>query len=840
MLRKIIFSFSLAGLSLVSAATDYYIVGGENLDALNTSSISGGDGATGWSTTNGGSKTINGITEENAKYHICMDRTVRSPADVNYATPCTSEIIIEESWAWTILDKMRGKTLTLSNLVIRTGGKLVVSPVSDGPGAFTNNFAGNWNLEEGALVEVSATRIRGENNNETVKNFVLAADISGRGSIAMPSAAHQCPHSGTLSNKITGDISAFTGDIMTWNGYNAVSLELVNEKSIPGNPAEGTVSYIVVTNGATLKISQDWNSPINRVWILGDSGRPTIEVASGKTVAINSDLVGSVGFVKKGGGTLILRGESQGFSGEITVEAGFLRLSKEAIRLANAEGVSITEAGGRLECASFTVFVEPLQIVTNLEYLADADGFNPPLTVTDDDGTVLVCGTDYEVSYKNNTKAGVATVTVSGIGRYNGMKMECEFTIRTAKVVEGLYSLTRDEDWTDYEVVQLPSKGISVIDLKGHRLTISGLERRGSITDSVGGGELHYYVHDTYASGYVAKFLNTDDFVSLTGKLKLVKEGPGVLLCGKAQGYTGGTAIREGILRIGIDNGNTMNIGNPLGPNGEKAHNKVYLGPNGILDPASIAGWGYHDLTIDGGMISNTVANIQLPSIARCFNPCFTVNADFTFATTEQYGLSLGDLQGHTATVSVAPGKVLYLMSAIDPKVTGGGRINIVSGGTIGTLSNYPPDFSKIDFADCNAALDLSRAEMSVHDYAPCNTVTSGGGSAQLKVYGTFTPNSAYFYGPTMQDGSTIDLSAKTGTWNANSSLTGGNQVTKFADGAKVAIEFGGRKLKRGDKVIAWSSKPNASFASKSCIFDVRDDGLYVLSLKSGFSLIVR
>ena len=61
-------------------------------------------------------------------------------------------------------------------------------------------------------------------------------------------------------------------------------------------------------------------------------------------------------------------------------------------------------------------------------------------------------------------------------------------------------------------------------------------------------------------------------------------------------------------------------------------------------------------------------------------------------------------------------------MSAIDPKVTGGGRINIVSGGTIGTLSNYPPDFSKIDFADCNAALDLSRtAKYKVWLFSYCS-----------------------------------------------------------------------------------------------------------------------
>lgn len=41
----------------------------------------------------------------------------------------------------------------------------------------------------------------------------------------------------------------------------------------------------------------------------------------------------------------------------------------------------------------------------------------------------LIYGTDYEIeSYKNNTKKGIATVTIRGIGRYGGTRT-VEFAI---------------------------------------------------------------------------------------------------------------------------------------------------------------------------------------------------------------------------------------------------------------------------------------------------------------------------------------------------------------------------------------------------------------------------
>lgn len=815
------FSISLPGI------TAYYMLDGEK-EPTNASSISGAGSSTGWSTgKDSGVRSIAGITAQNAIYFIRGDRWCRSqPGGANYATPSSTTIVIEPSSVWTIADKQKTNTLTLSNLVVSAGGKLVVSPVSDGANC-DNTYAGNYTLGEGASVEISAAVF-----SNSRKQCILRATVSGRGEIVMPTMLSEAGYTGALLNKIAGDISGFTGDLKTWNGLsNAYTLELVDAVSVPGDPAPSEVAYVVVTNSATLKIDQNWVSPTNRIWVLGDAGRPTIEVPAGKTVEINGDLVGSVGFVKTGDGMLVLRGASEAFAGEITISAGTLRLAGQATRLNGAAGVTITEAGGTLSVAGFYVPAIPAQTVYSLDALAA--GVEPTVVVSNlDEGVELVLGTHYTLAYLNNTACGIATVVVTGINGYEGNVKEAAFAIHSVRRVTASYNLAADEDWTDYESVEVFSNGVT-IDLKGHKMTVTGLSGAGHITDSVGGGELIFDVPAAYASGYVAR----NNTVDLTGQLKLVKTGPGLLICSKSgQSYTGGTDILGGILRTAITPGNTMDNGMPLGPNTSSAHNRVYLGPNGILDPASIAGWAYHDLTIDGGMISNTVANTQLPNQARCFNPSYTVTADFAFVTTEQYGWQIGELNGHTVTVSIAPNKVLYLLSAATPPTSG--RLNIVSGGTIGTLSDYPPNLSAIDFVDCNAALNLSGA-MSVHDYKPCNTETAGGGSAALSVYGTFTPDSDYFYGPVMQDGSAIDLSAKTGVWSVTSSLTSGNKTTTFASGATIKLELGKRDFAKGEKVISWDAQPDATFTNKEWKFESRSDGLYVVDRVGTGTVIV-
>ena len=800
----------------ISILKEYFIVADANVDSVNTSSISGESSATGWSTTKGGTKAISGITEEKAVYYIWTNRWNRSPPNKNFSTPLSTKIIIEPNCRWEIACKLQTKNVTFNNLIIRNNGQLVITPSSDGA-PHNNTYGGDYSLDEGASIFIPATLL----SSNSYKQYILSAKVSGRGEIAMPSDLDQLGYSGALLNKITGNISNFKGDLKTWNSLdNEFTLELVNEESIPGDPDPNDIAYVVVTNTAKLKIDQNWVSPTNRIWILGNEGKPTIDVAEGKTVEIKGDIIGSAGFIKTGNGILVLHRNSPELTGEITISGGALRLSGTSSSLLGSQNITFKENGGSLVAAGFYISPIPDQEVYSLEELAS--GIKPSIVVSDlDKGIELVLGTDYTVSYSDNTECGIATAIATGIGDYAGSERRAPFAIHTVRQLTQPYNLTADEDWTNFESICLVSAGVS-IDLKGHKLKVTGLSGKGQITDTVGGGELHYYVPTTYKTGYEAT-----SGVKLNGQLKLVKLGPGLLNCNVlGQGYTGGTDILEGILRIGISPGSTMDIAAPIGYNTAQEHNKVYLGPNGILDPASIAGWAYHDLTIDGGMISNTVANTQLPGIARCFNPECNVSNDFSFVTTEQYGWKIGELNGHTVTVAIAPNKILYLLSEANLQTSG--RLNIVRGGKIGTLANYSPGLSTVDFDEFNAAFTLVSA-INMHDYRPTYTENIGNGGKEVNVYGTFTPDSDYFYGPTMQDGSTINLSKKTQTWDLSSLLDDKNsRTTKFAPDAIINIELGNRNLAREEKIISWSAQPDTTFASKRWRFESRADGLYI------------
>ena len=348
--------------------TPYYIVGGDTAEDSNSSTISGAGSSTGWSTTRGGTKSAAGITAEKAIYYVWTDRWNRTP-NVNFHTPQSSKIVVDPGCTWELADKMMDKTLALNNLSVGTGGILKISPANDSNGVFNNTLSGSCDLAEGATLQLSASK-----DANSAKQYTLNATVTGRGAILMPSTSTAYAYSGTLANKIAGDMTGFTGDIETWNGYNAVSLELVNAVSLPGDPLPSETAYVVVTNSATLKIDNDWISPTNRIWILGDSGTPTIEVPAGKTVTVRGDLVGTVGFNKTGAGTLVLRGASEALTGEITISAGTLRLDGQATRLNGAAGVTITEAGGTLAVAGFYVPDIPAQTVYSLDDLAAGVG----------------------------------------------------------------------------------------------------------------------------------------------------------------------------------------------------------------------------------------------------------------------------------------------------------------------------------------------------------------------------------------------------------------------------------------------------------------------------------
>ena len=190
------------------------------------------------------------------------------------------------------------------------------------------------------------------------------------------------------------------------------------------------------------------------------------------------------------------------------------------------------------------------------------------------------------------------------------------------------------------------------------------------------------------------------------------------------------------------------------------------------------------------------------------------------------------DLGGKTNSVAIPTGTNFSIR---DAKIKNG-AFNVTSGGWL-LIEGDVVDASTADLI-VGSALRLN-APLTVRNYTARYDANYNDGTAALNVLGTFTPETAYFYGCTMQDGSTIDLSAKSDAWATTSSFTGGKHVVDYAPGATVNIEVGTRELTIGDKVVSWTVKPpvedNVLFAlvrngtvSETHALAVQDDGLYV------------
>lgn len=179
------------------------------------------------------------------------------------------------------------------------------------------------------------------NGKNAILFYSLAGTVHG-GSDASLEFNYRCDNEErawtNINTKVTGDLSDFNGSIVVYanpimiSKSRQCSVELAGVSSTPADPPAGETAYVVVTNGATLIVDHDWTSGANRIWDFGNGATPTIYVAAGKTVTINGEVRGSVGFIKSGAGTLVLRRGGL-LSGACVVLSGKVRLEGEAAAL---------------------------------------------------------------------------------------------------------------------------------------------------------------------------------------------------------------------------------------------------------------------------------------------------------------------------------------------------------------------------------------------------------------------------------------------------------------------------------------------------------------------------
>ena len=284
--------------------------------------------------------------------------------------------------------------------------------------------------------------------------------------------------------------------------------------------------------------------------------------------------------------------------------------------------------------------------------------------------------------------------------------------------------------------------------------------------------------------------------VSLTGNLRVVKEGTGVFIPVKQnQSYNGGTDITAGTLKPGVS-GDTL----PLGAK----WSDITVRKNATCDMNGKSGCHYYGFTLDGGTVKGTTADVKSASMITRMrltdDSLYVAQRDFGFYGENGDKPTFVDLGGHTLEIQISAGRYFrnYNTTYIN------GTVDITSGGWFLTGGSYVTA-SNVDFK-MKCALYMA-SPFSVRGYeAKFYSEGSNHGATQLTVAGVFKPTVLSYYGCTMLAGSTMDLAAWPGSWPMSSAFgANGKTNLEFADSGEIAVNLAGRT---DLKALARSANP--------------------------------
>lgn len=312
--------------------------------------------------------------------------------------------------------------------------------------------------------------------------------------------------------------------------------------------------------------------------------------------------------------------------------------------------------------------------------------------------------------------------------------------------------------------------------------------------------------------------------VSLTGNLKLVKEGAGTFVATKNnQTYSGGTDVIGGELQDG-DYDYLAVFGNA---------GAITVGPEGRFNLVK-AGNYFYPVVGAGGVIYSSVGH---GGDARTM-PSLTLTADSVIDATKTMSLagdvmssgfnypSALDLGGHTLDVSIGAGQIFRLKN--NDATNGTVRVTSCGSGGIVSFIDTGVRAATVDFnlfGDVRAYCPVTVHDLTFRAGTVCND-----GTYTIAVNGTFKTAVTTMPNVQLQNGSTFDLRDWATAFETGSALS-------FADGATVNLDLTGRRLTNGIYVVTWETTPAnlesltfkaVSHAALSLL--VRDDGIRVFA----------
>ena len=248
-------------------------------------------------------------------------------------------------------------------------------------------------------------------------------------------------------------------------------------------------------------------------------------------------------------------------------------------------------------------------------------------------------------------------------------------------------------------------------------------------------------------------------------------------------------------------------------------NSEIIIRSGGTLYPYNDEQWlTLYPIVMDGGRIytwwAGTANGVVIGSMRLLADSSLDVNS----------GGRMRIWSGHIVTLN---GHTLSLIGAGEKCLSQGGAKLTFTEGVVslqdGTMVVAGPIHATNTTFDISGNLNMGNT-LNASNYVARYTGSSNSGTGALNVYGTFKPVGAGFYGPTMQNGSTVDLSEwKTGVSAASrfplKSSYASKDTMSFAAGATVTVDLSG--VSRADLMgivdsekylTEWTAKPDATF----------------------------
>ena len=405
-----------------------------------------------------------------------------------------------------------------------------------------------------------------------------------------------------------------------------------------------------------------------------------------------------------------------------------------------------------------------------------------------------------------------------------------------------LQASTDNATWTDLEVVTgaTPTSDNKTLAYTGYVNTNPGGD----------GSELHIEVAEGTCQ--------TNSTVTFAGRLKLVKDGTGVLVLSKSgQTYGGGTLVAAGTLKPGLSLNDDVSIFGAANSTMTVAEGAQFLDDVYGLGEMSYLDWVIAGSGPDGtGAIRATARTPGRNNAEVAWGRSLTLMGDATIGSNEyafdfiapNYITFPVTLNGHALTLKSAKPMnerqyPFFLASSL--KGTDAGTIVVGD-----NLCFYPfkldasalPEVTLVVSANAEyrTGTDSNARDLTVSNLVYRSESTISQTAHLTTVLGTYTPTSTTS-APKVQLGDAehlsvgLDLSERTTEFD----VAFGGGFT-FTEGACVKVNLGTRRRRQSERLVAWTEKPvGVTFTGETLRdrFIVRDDGLYAVR---GTMIIIR